>query len=112
MLLCCLNVQGPLQEVDQLQQSLVDHKVSPHEPIEKLGSGLYKHMEQASDGEWCAAAPGTGLYVGIWMLFEMAKFAAGQRHSRCSRESLDSCELVPPSKHMVQPGKNTTERVL
>jgi hypothetical protein len=43
--------QGPLQEVAQLQQALVSHKVSAHESLERLATGLYRHMEQASDGE-------------------------------------------------------------
>lgn len=44
--------QGPLQDVSALHSALQSHKVSRHEALEKLGSGLYKHMESATEGEW------------------------------------------------------------
>jgi hypothetical protein len=49
--------QGSLHEVSALRSTLADHKVTRHDGLERLGTGLYRHMEQAADGE---GVPGGG----------------------------------------------------
>jgi hypothetical protein len=52
--------QGSMHDVSVLHTSLCEYKVARNEGLERLGAGLYKHMQSATDGEGGGVRAGVG----------------------------------------------------